>query len=58
MAARRKLLNIKSVPGLNSTSKLEFIENRSEELMDLKKEEDKKSFENFYRLDQKEEILG
>ena len=58
MAARRKLLNIKSVPGLNSSSQLEFISNRADELLALKIEQDKKCFESFYYLDDPEKVLG
>ena len=38
MAARRKLMNLQSVPGLNATNKLDFISNRADELMKLKAE--------------------
>lgn len=58
MAARRKLLNINSVPGLTCTSKLEFISNRADQLLKLKSEQDKKCFENFYCWDNPKKILG
>ena len=58
MAARRKLLNINGVPGLNTSSKLDFITNRADELMKLKTEQDKVSFEHHYVYDEPKKILG
>ena len=58
MAARRKMLNVMSVPGLNSMSKLEFITSRADELLRLKNEQEKISFEAQYKFDQPKKILG
>lgn len=38
IAARRGLGKLKNVPGIESASKLDFISNRADQLMELKKE--------------------
>jgi len=58
MAARRKMLNIRSVPGLTSKSQLEFIQNRGDELLKMHVEQEKKNFEAFYYMDSPAKILG
>ena len=51
-------MNINGVPGLNTTNKLDFITNRADELMKLKTEQDKVSFEYHYVFDEPKKILG
>lgn len=58
IAARRKLSNIVGVPGLNTKSKLEFITSKADELMKLKSEQEKVSFEYHYKFDYPKKILG
>lgn len=58
IAQRRRVLNVRSIPGLNTLSQLELIENRANALLEKKEQQDKISFESFYFLDEPIKILG
>ena len=58
LVARRKMLNIKGVPTLKSTSQLENISNMADDLFKLKNEQDPISFESHYYFDEPKKELG